>query len=60
MIKANNTILSTPYTRKVGRTTFLISSFGNPGGTETATEMLLHIMEQQLMQKRDKEEETYS
>lgn len=56
MIEANTTTLSIPYTRKVGRTTFLISSYGNPKGNETAAEMLMHVMEQKLMQKHDKEE----
>ena len=38
--------LAEPYQRKVGKVTFVVSSFGNPNATETAPEMILLMLEE--------------
>jgi len=46
-------------THKIGKVTFRVSSFGNPNGTKSATEMLVQMMEHQLRESHsDKEEES--
>jgi len=43
--------LAAPYTKKIGKVTFQVSSFANPEGTESAQQMLLHLMEHRLLQE---------
>ena len=40
--------LAEPYQRKVGKVTFVVSSFGNSNATETAPEMILRMLEEQV------------
>ena len=40
--------LAEPYQRKVGKVTFVVSSFGNAKATETAPEMILRMLEEQV------------
>ena len=40
--------LAEPYQRKVGKVTFVVSSFGNPNAAETAPEMILRMLEEQV------------
>lgn len=40
--------LSEPYRKKIGKVTFQISSFGNPKGTETAKQLLVRLMENEV------------
>lgn len=59
MPETNTAALAAPYTHKIGKVTFRVSSFGNPNGTKSATEMLVQMMEHQLRKNhRDKEEES--
>ena len=41
--------LAAPYRRKIGKVTFVVSSFGNPKATDTAQQMLLHLLEEKVM-----------
>ncbi|MCC8103858.1 MAG: hypothetical protein LIP11_16965 [Clostridiales bacterium] len=59
MPETNTAALATPYTHRIGKVTFRVSSFGNPNGTKSATEMLVQMMEHQLRENHsDKEEES--
>ena len=40
--------LAEPYRHKVGKVMFVVSSFGNPNATETAPEMILRMLEEQV------------
>ena len=40
--------LAEPYRHKVGKVTFVVSSFGNVKATETAPEMILRMLEEQV------------
>ena len=40
--------LAEPYRHKVGKVTFVVSSFGNPNATETAPEMILRMLEERV------------
>ena len=53
--------LSEPYMKKSGRTTFLVSSFGNSKGTETAQQLLVRLMENRVTKNNltfDKEDKS--
>ena len=43
--------LAAPYQRKVGKVTFVVSSFGNPKATDTAQQMLLRLLEEKVTQE---------
>ncbi|MCD8076641.1 MAG: hypothetical protein LUF27_16740 [Lachnospiraceae bacterium] len=59
MPETNTAALAASYIQKIGKVTFWVSSFGNPNGTKSATEMLVQMMEHQLREKHsDKEEES--
>ena len=40
--------LAEPYRHKVGKVTFVVSSFGNAKATETAPEMILRMLEERV------------
>ena len=40
--------IATPYKRKIGKVTFVVSSFGNPKATNTAQQMLLRLLEEKV------------
>lgn len=40
--------LAESYQRKVGKVTFVVSSFGNANATETAPEMILRMLEERV------------
>ena len=40
--------LSAPYRRRIGKVTYVVSAFGNPKATDTAQQMLLRMMEEQV------------
>ena len=40
--------LAAPYQRRIGKVTFVVSSFGNPKATDTAQQMLLHLLEEKV------------
>ena len=40
--------LAAPYQHKVGKVTFVVSSFGNPKATDTAQQMVLRMLEKQV------------
>lgn len=40
--------LAAPYRRRIGEVTFVVSSFGNPKATDTAQQMLLRMLEEQV------------
>ena len=42
-----------PYRRKIGKVTFVVSSFGNPKSTETARQMILRMLEEQVRRGND-------
>ncbi|MCD8074376.1 MAG: hypothetical protein LUF27_04975 [Lachnospiraceae bacterium] len=59
MPETNTAALAAPYTHTIGKVTFRVSSFGNPNGTKSATEMLVPMMEHQLRKNHsDKEAES--
>ena len=43
--------LAAPYQRKIGKVTFVVSSFGNPKATDTAQQMLLRLLEEKVTQE---------
>ena len=45
--------LAAPYQRKVGKVTFVVSSFGNAKATDTAQQMLLRLLEEQVKRQSD-------
>ncbi len=40
--------LGEPYKRKIGKVTFVVSSFGNPKTTKTADELILRMLESNI------------
>ena len=36
--------LASPYRRKIGKTTFVVSAFGNPKSADTAQRMILRLL----------------
>lgn len=44
---SNYSPIAEPYKRKIGKTTFIVSSFGNPKTTKTANELILQMLESQ-------------
>ena len=45
--------LAAPYQHKVGKVTFVVSSFGNPKATDTAQQMLLRLLEEKVTRQSD-------
>ena len=43
--------LAAPYRRKVGKVTFVVSSFGNPQATSTAEDLILSMLEAKVTQE---------
>ena len=43
--------LAAPYRRKVGKVTFVVSSFGNPQTTSTAEDLILGMLEAKVTQE---------
>ena len=43
--------LAAPYRRKVGKVTFVVSSFGNPQATSTAEDLILGMLEAKVTQE---------
>ena len=43
--------LAAPYRRKVGKVSFVVSSFGNPQVTSTAEDLLLGMLEAKVTQE---------
>ena len=43
--------LAAPYRRKVGKVTFVVSSFGNPRATSTAEDLILSMLEAKVTQE---------
>ena len=43
--------LAAPYRRKVGKVTFVVSSFGNPQTTSTAESLILGMLEAKVTQE---------
>ncbi len=48
--------LAAPYPRKIGKVTFVVSSFGNPQTKSTAEDLLLGMLEAKVMQESIEEE----
>ena len=48
--------LAAPYARKVGKVTFVVSSFGNPQTKSTAEDLLLGMLKAKVMQESIEEE----
>ena len=42
--------LAVPYRRKIGKTTFVVSAFGNPKSADTAQRMILRLLTEQAAQ----------
>ena len=40
--------LAAPYRRRIGKVTYVVSAFGNAKATDTAQQMLLRMMEEQV------------
>ena len=43
--------LAAPYRRKVGKVTFVVSSFGNPQTTSTAEDLILGMLKAKVTQE---------
>ena len=43
--------LAVPYQRRIGKVTFVVSSFGNPKATDTAQQLLLRLLEEKVTQE---------
>ena len=43
--------LAAPYRRKVGKVTFVVSSFGNPQATSTAEDLILGMLKAKVTQE---------
>ena len=39
--------LAVPYRRKIGKTTFVVSAFGNPKSADTAQRLILRLLTEQ-------------
>ena len=42
--------LASPYRRKIGKTTFVVSAFGNPKSADTAQRIILRLLTEQVTQ----------
>ena len=40
--------LTEPYRRKIGKTTFVVSAFGNPKSADTAQRMILRLLTERV------------
>ena len=40
--------LTEPYRQKIGKTTFVVSAFGNPKSADTAQRMILRLLTEQV------------
>ena len=45
---SNYTALAKPYERKIGKITFIISSFGNKNTTKTSGDLILQMLESKI------------
>ena len=45
--------LAAPYRHRIGKVTFVVSSFGNPKSTDTAQQMILRMLEEQVRHASD-------
>ena len=45
--------LAEPYRRKIGKVTFVVSSFGNPKATDTAQQIILRLLEEKVKRQSD-------
>ena len=45
--------LAEPYRHKIGKVTFVVSSFGNPKAADTAGQMILRMLEEQVKRGND-------
>ena len=45
--------LAEPYRRKIGKVTFVVSSFGNPKSADTAQRMILRMLEERVRRGND-------
>ena len=53
---SNYTALVTPYERKIGKVTFVISSFGNKNTVKTSGDLILQILESRVSEEGGKNE----
>lgn len=44
----DNSMIAKPYKRKIGKVTFIVSSFQNPKTTKTADELILQMLESNI------------
>ena len=44
-------LLEPSYRNRIGKITFVVSAYGNPNGKETAEDMLLHLMDERVMEE---------
>ncbi len=49
--------LAAPYRTTIGKVTFEVSSFGNPDSHQTASDLLLSLMESQARNMSEEEED---
>ena len=47
-VSENAVPLTEPYRRKIGKTTFVVSAFGNPKSADTAQRMILRLLTEQV------------
>ncbi len=50
IVSGINNPLSKPYTRKIGKTTFRISSFGSALANKTAQEIVVELMQSEFIE----------
>ena len=55
-ISDNFTIIDKPYSRKIGKRTFHITAFCNNNGNETASRMILSLLENKILSNSNNDE----
>lgn len=53
---SNYTALAKPYERKIGKVTFVISSYGNGNTVKTSGDLILQILESRVSEEGGKNE----
>ena len=48
---SNYVALAAPYERKIGKLTFVVSSYGNPNTTKTSGDLILQMLESKISTK---------
>ena len=48
---SNYVALAAPYERKIGKLTFIVSSYGNPNTTKTSGDLILQMLESKISAK---------